>query len=98
MAKITKSIDSPGALVRHVFNKADIDVKTDLNPTQIQAINILKTTGYLFGSPFFVNHINHFMQLQKSKERKSLGEFVTALRSLREQIADKADKAFHLLG
>jgi len=60
-------------------------------------VNVLNTTGLIFGSPIILNHINHFMELQKSRNRRSMGEFVGALRSLKEDMVDKA-KDFKLLG
>jgi len=95
--KIKEELNSPASLIKSVWNTNNIDSKTELNPMQIQSINICKTSGLLFGSPLFLNHINHFMELQKSLNRKSMSEFVTALRSFKEDALEKA-KGFNLFG
>lgn len=95
--KIKQELNTPASLIKSVWNTSQIDSKTELNPAQIQAINVLKTSGLLFGSPLFLNHINHFMELQKSLNRKSMAEFVASLRSLKEDLAEKKS-SFHLLG
>lgn len=95
--KVKQELNTPASLIKSVWNTSDIDSKTDLTPIQIQAINIMKTTGLVFGSPLFINHVNHFMELQKSLNRKSMGEFVNSLRSLKEDLAEKS-KSFHLFG
>ena len=95
--KIKQEFNTPSSLIKSVWNTDKIDSKTELTPQQIQSINILKTSGLIFGSPLFLNHVNHFMELQKSLNRKSMSEFVNSLRSLKEDLADKS-KSFHLLG
>jgi hypothetical protein len=94
---IRQEINTPATLIKSVWNTENIDSKTELTPVQIQAINVLKTSGLLFGSPLFISHVNHFMELQKSLNRKSMGEFVQALRSLKEDLIEKKD-SFHLFG
>lgn len=95
--KIKQEINTPASLIKSVWGTNDIDTKTELTAQQIQAVNVLKTTGLIFGSPLLIHHTNHFMQLQKSLGRKSMGEFVTALKSFKEEALDKA-KSFSFFG
>lgn len=95
--KIKQEHNTPASLIKSVWGVENIDTKTELTPAQIQAINILKTTGLIFGSPLLIHHTNHFMELQKSLNRKSMGEFVTALRSFKEEAIEKS-KGFHFFG
>jgi len=97
MAEITKPLSDPDSIVKRVWDTDDIDIKTDLSEIQIEKINKLDTLSHVFGSPILNQHLNEFMRLRKSKDRKSMGEFVDALRSKKAEILEKA-KNFHLLG
>lgn len=94
---IKQELNTPASLVKSVWGTDKIDTKTDLTPQQIQAVNVLKTTGLIFGSPLLIHHTNHFMELQKSLNRKSMSEFVQALRSFKEDAIEKG-KSFQLFG
>lgn len=94
---IKEDRSGPAGLVKSVWNVDNIDAKTDLTDEQIKAVNILKTTGLIFGSPLLIHHTEHFMTLQKSRNRQSMGEFVAALRSLKEDAVEKM-KSFQLFG
>lgn len=94
---IKQELNTPASLVKSVWGTDKIDTKTDLTPMQIQAVNVLKTTGLIFGSPLLIHHTNHFMELQKSLNRKSMSEFVQALRSFKEDAIEKG-KSFQFFG
>lgn len=84
-------------LIREIHNTKNIEAKTELNVVQIEATNKLKSLSILFGSDFLDSHLDTFMILQKSKERKSMGEFVEALKSKKTELMEKA-KNLSLLG
>lgn len=98
MVKVKKAINEAEAIIKEVWNTADIESKTELNEVQIEAVNKLITSSYIFGSPLLKLHLDNFMTLQKSKDRKSMGEFVEALRSKKEDMLRDVNKSFHLLG
>jgi len=97
MVKVQKPINETEAIVREVWNTANIESKTELNEVQIEAINKLMTSSYIFASPLLRSHLLSFMKLQKSKNRQSMGEFVEALRSKKDELISKG-KNFTLMG
>ena len=97
MVKVQKPINETEAIVREVWNTSNIESKTELNEVQIEAINKLMTSSYIFASPLLRSHLLSFMKLQKSKNRQSMGEFVEALRSKKDELISKG-KNFTLMG
>lgn len=90
MVRITETIHAPDPNVKEIHNVEDITAKTDLNFKQIEAINKLSTLGLIFGNGLVKAHLNDFMTLQLSKDRKSRGELVEAIKS---RITDLYNKA-----
>lgn len=78
---ITQQTSAPDPNIREIGNVHNIKAKTDLNPIQIEAANKLQTLGLIFGSGLVRVHLTDFMQLQLSKDRKSRGELVEAIKS-----------------
>lgn len=97
MVKVIKPINETEAILKEVWNTEGIQAKTELDPYQIEAVNKFQTSCYIFGSIFGLQHTRDFLILQKSKERKSMGEFVESLKSKTEQLMSKA-KEFRILG
>lgn len=82
-----------------VFDTSEIEARTELRPDQIESVNKLKTMSAIFGSGLLRLHIKDFMILQKSKDRSSLREFVSAFRSKKEELIDRGKMFFNnLLG
>lgn len=97
MAEITSPLVDPDKILKEVHNVKGIEAKTELSFSQIEVVNKSQTLGLVFGNPLMIAHLNTFMILQKSKDRKSMAEFVESLRSKKEEIISKS-KSFHLLG
>lgn len=98
MAELTKPfIDPDKTLKEGIFGVDIIESKTELNAPQIEAVNKLKTLSVFFGNELLDQHLNYFMQLQKSKDRKSLAEFVDGFKSKKEEYIQKA-KQFAMFG
>lgn len=97
MAKISIGHD-PDKIIKEVHNTRDIESKTELSSQQIEAVNKLQTLSNLFGSELLSDHLNNFMILQKSKDRKSMHEFVEMGRNKLDDRIEKSGKNFHLLG
>lgn len=97
MAEHKTRISDPDKIVKEVWSINDIEAKTELNPKQIENVNKSLTLANLFGSELLNAHINNFLVLQKSKDRKSMGEFVESLRSKKNEILEKA-KNLSLMG
>ena len=68
------------AILKEVWNTANIGAKTELDDYQIQSVNKLLSMSKLFGNLFLDDNINNFMILQKSRNRKSMGEFVEVVK------------------
>jgi len=77
------------AVLKEVWNTTDIEAKTELNSTQIESVNKLSTLSIIFDSELLKSHLKNFMTLQKSKDRKSMGEFVQVVKAKREDVIDK---------
>lgn len=88
MPEMNKS-EGANEIARDVFDTSKIKTQTELRPDQIESCNKLLTLSQVFGSGLLEVHVNDFMELQKSKERKGLGEFVTALRSKKDELIDR---------
>ena len=77
------------AVLKEVWNTDKVAAKTELNCEQIQAINKMRTLSRIFNNDLMNSHLNDFMILQKSKERKSMEEFVAVVKAKREDILNK---------
>ncbi len=80
------SVKSEDEIVRDVFDTEEIETKTELRTDQIEKINKLKTMGTIFGCNILKVHLKDFMTLQKSKDRRSMEEFVTSIKAKREDM------------
>ncbi len=82
------------AVLKEVWNTNEIEAKTELNSKQIESINKLSTLGLLFGSALLKSHLDNFMTLQKSKDRKSMQEFVDVVKAKREDFVGQGKGFF----
>jgi len=97
MAEITRPLIDENRILKEIHNTDDIEVKTELNSIQIESINKAQTLSFLFGSAILDQHLNNFMRLQKSKDRKSMGEFIEGMKSKKDDLIKKA-KNFTFMG
>lgn len=97
MADVTRPMSDPDKIIKEVHNTDNIEAKTDLTSRQIESVNKLKTLSNLFGSDLLNSHVNDFLVLQKSKDRKSMGEFVEMGRNKLDDRIEKAKGKFNLL-
>ncbi len=67
-------------ILREVWDTINVGAKTELQDNQIQAVNKLKSLATIFGNAFLDNHLDYFMTLQKSRNRKSMDEFVNIVK------------------
>ncbi len=74
------------AVLKEVWNTADIEAKTELTDRQIETVNKLSTLAIIFDSELLKKHLGNFMTLQKSRDRKSMGEFVSVVKAKREDM------------
>ena len=87
------------AIIREVFNTDQVKAKTELTDLQIQTINKMGTLALLYNSDLMKQHINDFMILQKSRERKSLAEFVDSIKAKRQDLMNQGGSFFkNMLG
>lgn len=82
------------AVLKEVWNTDNIQAKTELTDAQISKVNRLETLGELFGSSILKGHVTNFMKLQKSRNRKSMAEFVDVVRAKREDFVNKGKSWF----
>lgn len=94
MVDINVTPNDEDAVLREVWNIKDIESKTELNSLQIESINKLSTLATIFDSGLLKSHLENFMVLQKSKDRKSMGEFVSVVKAKREDFVDKGKGFF----
>ena len=85
---VTQKIEHPDdyEAVKRLFDPQMIEAETELTPLQIERVNKLQTLGLILGQPLLKVHLQQFMILQKSKERKGLGEYVEAMKNKKEEI------------
>jgi len=78
------------AILKEVWNINNVEAKTELNLQQIEAVN--KSTSYAmaFNNQFLKGMIKNLLILQKSKERKSMDEFVQALQGKANRVVEKS--------
>lgn len=89
MAEVTKGLLDPERTLKEVFSSADISVRTELNPMQIEALNKLNTLAVIFGNDLMPLHADDFMKKQKSLGRKSMAEFIEGLKSKKTDMMDR---------
>jgi len=77
------------AVLKEVWNTLEIDAKTELSSEQIERVNKLKFMSVIFGNSALDKHLTSFMVLQKSKNRQSMGEFVSVVKAKREDFVNK---------
>jgi len=83
------------AVLKEVWNVADVESKTELNSDQIMKVNKLQTLATIFDNNLLNLHLNEFMVLQKSKDRKSMDEFVSVVRAKKEDRLSKGSGFFN---
>ena len=98
MTEITKPLVDPDKIVRDVFDTDNIRAKTELSSLQIEAVNKATTLSEMYGSSLLKFHLNDFLVLNKSKDRKSMSEFVESLRSKKNELMEKIGKGFNFMG
>jgi len=86
MPEINFTPKEEDAILKEVWNVTDIESKTELNDPQIQSANKLKTLAVIFNSALLRDHLTDFMVLQKSRERKSMDEFVESIKAKRQDL------------
>ncbi len=94
MTQIKEETDADKTLKEGVFGFDSISSKTELNFTQIVAIAKTKTLSRYFGNPIIDEHLNEFMFLLKSHQRKGMKEFIEGLRSKRTEALEKTQKSY----
>lgn len=82
------------AVLKEVWNTSEIEVKTELSDAQIESVNKLTTLSTIFDSGLLESHLTNFMRLQKSKNRKSMDEFVSVVKAKREDFVNKGKGFF----
>lgn len=85
-------------ILREVWDTKNIDTKTELTDAQIEVINKSQTLAQLFGSDVLFEHINDFMRLQKSRNRKSMEEFTGIVKARKDPGLKDASIMGKLLG
>jgi hypothetical protein len=98
MAQVTRDLYDRDKIIRDVHDISEIRAKTDLTPTQIEAINKARTLGTLFGADIIKIHTDDHMTLLKSLDRKSMNEFVNMARNKLDDRLEKAKGNFRLMG
>lgn len=96
MAEIIKPLIDPDKIIKEVFDTDKVESKTELNPVQIEAVSKGLIFSEILNISLLNKHLKNFMVLQKSKDRKSLAEFVDSLRSKKEDYLK--DSKFTLMG
>jgi len=86
-------------MIKEVFNKKNIDVKTDINARQIVAITKGRLYASMFKSTLMADLCTTFMNLNLSRDRKSRKEFVELVKwHNTEQLNQRPTIADRLLG
>lgn len=98
MAEVTRDLHDPNKIMKDIHNTDHIEAKTELTSVQIESVSKLKTLSNLFGSNILDSHINDFLVLQKSKDRKSMSEFVEMGRNKLDERIEKAKGKFNFMG
>jgi len=88
MPEVNINPPDENAILKEVWNINDIEAKTELSSVQIESVNKLKTLSIIFDSELLRSHLTTFMTLQKSKDRKSMGEFVSVAKAREDKIKE----------
>jgi len=96
MAEYSKPLIDADKIIKEVFETDGVESKTELNNIQIQAVSLGLIYSDVFNVSLMGTHLNSFMVLQKSKDRKSMAEFVDSLRSKKEDFLKNSK--FTLMG
>jgi len=94
MPKIDVTPGDDDAVLREVWDTSEIEAKTDLNLLQIEQINKLSTMATVLQNSLLRGHLQNYMILLKSKERKSMAEFVAVVKAKREDFVEKGKGFF----
>lgn len=97
MAIISKPLLDPDKIIKEVFDTDKIESKTELNNKQVEIINKGLVFSDVYNIPLMEIYLKEFMVLQKSKDRKSMSEFVESLRSKKDELI-KNSKSFTFMG
>ena len=97
MPEITLQPTDEDAVLKEVWNVHGIEAKTELTDEQIHNVNLVLTLSDIFGNALIHEHANKFMKLQKSRNRKSMEEFVNVVRAKREDFVQKGKSWFNTL-
>jgi hypothetical protein len=71
-------------VLKELFNKKDIETKTEMTTAQVILINQKRTIAKLLNWQSLDDCLNDFMLLMVSKDRKGRAEFVDGFKSERE--------------
>lgn len=88
MAEVKAPLNDPFKAVGEVTKSKEIDLRTELNPVQIQAINDNLTLGYIFNNSLMKSHLSQLMRLQVSKNRGSRAELVEVFKAIGTQVKE----------
>ena len=94
LEEIASSSIDEDAVLKEVWNTSEIEAKTELTDKQIETINKLSTLGLIFDNIMIKKHLGNFMTLQKSRNRKSMEEFVNVVKAKREDFVGKGKGFF----
>jgi len=95
MVEINATPPDEDAVLREVWNTKNIEAKTELNPIQIESVNKLLLLSTIMDNELLRTHLKTFMKLQKSKNRKSMDEFVSVVKAKREDVLNKGKGFFN---
>lgn len=98
MAQITRPAHDPDKIIKEVHNTDNIAAKTELTSLQIEAVNKSKSLAKIFGSELLSSHIESFLVLQKSKDRRSMAEFVDMNRNRVDDRIEKTKNKLSFIG
>lgn len=96
MPDVPSNVD-PHKVVKRLFEVKGVESESELTVLQVETVSKLKVLAYVFGSDVLDQHLDDFMLLQVSKDRKGRSEFVDSLKSLKTDLL-KDSKDLHLLG
>ena len=69
-------------VIKAVYDKSNIEVKTELNTSQIMAISRAEMIADVYNIPILKSFTNQIMTLMISKDRKSRKEFTEISKSI----------------
>ncbi len=83
------------AILKEVWNDKNIEVKTELTDRQIEGVNKALALADVTDDPTLNGFVFMFMKLQKSRDRKSMTEFVDSIKAKREDFVGKGKGFFN---